>query len=187
VPDLWWALPATNRCMVSLQVVLLSAPTSLASIMAIGPHAQHAAVTHAGGSSEVGQREHMVRLGIHRKCWSEFLCLGDYLPRPAVPSGGGCPVGCARRPTPLRRPPPLAPRRRARGRSPIGYRAARCQTVWHHARRLLAGISRSWACQCQAICSLACVRGEVGATDHNLRSAWSRTTRMAVGSSNGRS
>jgi hypothetical protein len=31
----------------------------LAGIMVIGPH--HAAVTHVGGSSEVGQREHMVR------------------------------------------------------------------------------------------------------------------------------
>jgi hypothetical protein len=30
--------------------------------MVIGPH--HAAVTHAGGSSEVGQRERMVRLGM---------------------------------------------------------------------------------------------------------------------------
>jgi hypothetical protein len=49
------------------QVVLLgAAPASLASIMVIGPH--HAAVTYVGGSSEVGQREHMVRLGIHRKC-----------------------------------------------------------------------------------------------------------------------
>jgi hypothetical protein len=35
--------------MVSLQVVMLSAPASLASIMVVGPH--HAAVTHAGGSS----------------------------------------------------------------------------------------------------------------------------------------
>jgi hypothetical protein len=48
--------------MVNLQVVLLSAPTSLASLMMIGPH--HAAVTHVGDSSEaskwqVGQREHM--------------------------------------------------------------------------------------------------------------------------------
>jgi hypothetical protein len=59
--------------MVGLQVVLLSAPTSLASIMVVGPH--QAAVTHVGDSSEVGQREHMVRLGIHRKCWSEFLYL----------------------------------------------------------------------------------------------------------------
>jgi hypothetical protein len=59
--------------MVDLQVVLLSAPTSLASIMVIGPH--HAAVTHVGDSSEVGQREHIVWLGIHRKCWSEFLGL----------------------------------------------------------------------------------------------------------------
>jgi hypothetical protein len=61
--------------MVSFQIMLLGAPTSLASIMVIGPH--HAAVTHVGCSSEVGQREHMVRLGIHRKCWSEFLCLGE--------------------------------------------------------------------------------------------------------------
>jgi hypothetical protein len=60
--------------------VLLGAPTSLASTVVIGPH--HAAVTHAGDSSEVGQREHVVRLGIHRKCWSEFLCLGGYLTPP---------------------------------------------------------------------------------------------------------
>jgi hypothetical protein len=46
--------------MVSLQNAMLGAPTSLASIMVIGPH--HAAVTHVGNSSEVlGQREHMVR------------------------------------------------------------------------------------------------------------------------------
>lgn len=66
--------------MVNLQIVMLSAPTSLASIMVIGPH--HAAVTHVGDSSEVGQREHMVRQGFTRKCWSEFLCLGDYLAPP---------------------------------------------------------------------------------------------------------
>jgi hypothetical protein len=78
--------------MVGLQVVLLGAPTSLASIMVIGPH--HAAVTHVGGaSSEVGQREHMVRLGIHRKCWSEFLCLGGYLPCRAKQVGGDVPRG----------------------------------------------------------------------------------------------
>jgi hypothetical protein len=52
-------VPATNRCMGSLQIVMLSAPTSLASIMVVGPH--HTAVTHVGDSSEVGQREHMVR------------------------------------------------------------------------------------------------------------------------------
>jgi hypothetical protein len=40
-------IPATNRCMVGLQVVLLSAPTSIASIIVVGPH--HAAVTHVGG------------------------------------------------------------------------------------------------------------------------------------------
>jgi hypothetical protein len=67
--------------MVSLQIALLGAPTSLASTVVVaGPH--HAAVTHVGDSPEVGQREHMVRLGIHRKCWSEFLCLGDYLAPP---------------------------------------------------------------------------------------------------------
>jgi hypothetical protein len=54
--------------------------------MVIGPH--HAAVTHAGDSSEVGQREHMlVRLGIHRKCWSKFLCLGGYLAPPRQVGG----------------------------------------------------------------------------------------------------
>jgi hypothetical protein len=31
-------VPATNRCMVSLQIVMLSAPTSLASNVVIGPH-----------------------------------------------------------------------------------------------------------------------------------------------------
>jgi hypothetical protein len=41
--------------------------------MVIGPH--HAAVTHVGDSSEVGQREHMVRQGFTGKCWSEFLCV----------------------------------------------------------------------------------------------------------------
>ena len=46
--------------MVNLQIVMLSAPTSLASIMVIG-RPYHAAVTHVGDSSEVGQREHMVR------------------------------------------------------------------------------------------------------------------------------
>jgi hypothetical protein len=60
-----------------------SAPTSLASIMVIGPH--HAAVIHVGGSSEVGQREHMVRQ-LH-KCWSEFLCLGSYLAPPRQVGG----------------------------------------------------------------------------------------------------
>jgi hypothetical protein len=40
--------------MVSLQVVLLGAPASLASIMVVVPH--NAAVTHVGDSSEVGQR-----------------------------------------------------------------------------------------------------------------------------------
>jgi hypothetical protein len=84
-----------------------AAPTySLASTMVIGPH--HAAVTHVGdSSSEVGQREHMVRLGIHRKCWSEFLCLGDYLARPAAPSQV---AGCAPRGA-LGRHPSADPRR----------------------------------------------------------------------------
>ena len=71
---------------VSLQVVMLSAPTSLASIMAVlGPH--HAAVTHVGDSSEVGQREHMARQGFTRKCWAEFLSLGGYLAPPRQVGG----------------------------------------------------------------------------------------------------
>jgi hypothetical protein len=101
--------------MVGLQVVLLSAPASLASIMAIGPH--HAAVTRAGGSTEVGHREHMVRLGIHRKCWSEFLCLGDYLAPPRQ-VGGFAPRDALGR-HPSAGPCRPAGGRRARGRSPI--------------------------------------------------------------------
>jgi hypothetical protein len=104
-PDLWWALPATNRCMMGLQVVMLSAPTSLASIMVIGPH--HAAVTYAGGSSEVGQREHMVRQGFTRKCWSEFLCLGGYLAPPR--QVGGLPRGMRSADTPPPTPAAGAP------------------------------------------------------------------------------
>jgi hypothetical protein len=73
--------------MVGLQVVMLSAPASLASIMVISPHAPRAAVTHVGGSPEVGQREHMVRQGFTRKCWSEFLCLGGYLAPPRQVGG----------------------------------------------------------------------------------------------------
>jgi hypothetical protein len=97
--------------MVNLQVVLLSSPTSLASIMVIGPQ-HHAAVTYVGDSSEVRQREHVLRLGIHRKCWSEFLCLGAYLAPPHQV------VGCAPRdalgrhrppPTPADGAPPVAP------------------------------------------------------------------------------
>ena len=71
--------------MVGLQIAVLGDPTSLASIMVIGPH--HAAVTHVGDSSEVGQREHMVRQGFTRKCWSEFLCLGGYLAPPRQVGG----------------------------------------------------------------------------------------------------
>jgi hypothetical protein len=69
----------------SHQIVFLGAPTSLASIMVIGPH--HAAVTHVGGSSEVGQREHMARQGFTEKCWSELLCLGGYLAPPRQVGG----------------------------------------------------------------------------------------------------
>ena len=69
-----------------LQVVLLSAPTSLSSIMAIGPH-QAAVTRHVGDSTEVGQREHLVRQGFTGKCWSEFLCLGGYLAPPRQARG----------------------------------------------------------------------------------------------------
>jgi hypothetical protein len=89
--------------MVSLQIAMLGATTSLASIMVIGAH--HAAVTHAGDSSEVGQREHMVRQGFTRRCWSEFLCLGGYL---APPRQVG---GFAPRDALGRHPPPADPRR----------------------------------------------------------------------------
>jgi hypothetical protein len=78
----------------------------------IGPH--HAAVMHVGGSSEVGQREHMVRLGIHRKCWSEFLCLGWWLAiSPRRAKLGGLPRGMRSvgtpPPTPAAGAPPAGP------------------------------------------------------------------------------
>jgi len=76
--------------MVNLQIVMLSAPTSLASIMVIGPH--HAAVTHVGGSSEVGQREHMVRQRVHKKVLVLSFCvLVTISPRRA--KSGGLPRG----------------------------------------------------------------------------------------------
>jgi hypothetical protein len=56
----------------------------------------------------------VVRLGIHRKCWSEFLCLGDYFAPPRQ-VWGGVPRGMRSDDT-----PPLAPRRRARGRNWFG-------------------------------------------------------------------
>ena len=59
--------------MANLRFVLLSATTFLASIMVIGPH--HAAVTHVVDSSEVGQREHMVRPGILAMCTTKFQLL----------------------------------------------------------------------------------------------------------------
>jgi hypothetical protein len=74
---------------VNLQVAMLSAPTSLASIMVVGPH--HAAVTHVGDSTKVGQREHMVRQGFTRKCWSEFLCIGGRYLAPPRQVGGFVP------------------------------------------------------------------------------------------------
>jgi hypothetical protein len=91
---------------------MLGAPTSLASIMVIAPH--HAAVTHAGDSSEVGQREHMVRQGFTGKCWSEFLCLGGYLAPPRQVGGGGVPRDA------LSRHPSADPRTPAAGAPPAG-------------------------------------------------------------------
>jgi hypothetical protein len=75
--------------MASLQIALLGAPTSLASIMVIGPH--HAAVKYVGGGSESGQREHMVRQDIHREVLVWVLCLGAISPRRA--KLGGVPRG----------------------------------------------------------------------------------------------
>jgi hypothetical protein len=64
---------------------MLSALTFLASIMVIGPH--HAAVTHAGDSSEVGQREHMARQGFTRKCCLSSCVLVAISPRRAKLGG----------------------------------------------------------------------------------------------------
>jgi hypothetical protein len=126
--------------MVGLQVVVLGAPTSLASIMMIGPH--HAAVMHVGDSSEVGQREqHMGgSQGLTRKCWSEFLCLGDYLAPPRHASPPPPPRGMRSVDAP---PPPPAP---AAGAPPAGGPVAGAQlgifTCWpaQGAFRFLMGL-----------------------------------------------
>jgi hypothetical protein len=183
--------------MVGLQVVMLSAPTSLASIMVIGPH--HASVIHVGDSSEVGQREHMVRQGFTRKCWSEFLCLGDgvwnqsgswhrkRLRRHAKP--GGSPLGMRSAgtppPTPAAGAPPAGPWQEPNWvYSYVNHVGSRPHLVSDNFGRLAAIY---WPEPYRPICSSACACGEVGATGHNLRSASSRITRMSVGSSNGRS
>jgi hypothetical protein len=64
---------------------MLGAPTSLASIMVIGPH--HAAVTHVGDSSEVGKREHMVRKKISEDAGLSFCVLVAISPRRAKLGG----------------------------------------------------------------------------------------------------
>jgi hypothetical protein len=110
-PDLRWALPATNRCMVNPQVVLLSAPTSsLASILVIGPH--HGAATHVG--AEVAPK-----WGVSRSTWSGWVftesgglsscVLVTISPRrPRQVGPGACPAGGARSTPP---PPPRDPHR----------------------------------------------------------------------------
>jgi hypothetical protein len=64
--------------MLNLRIALLGAPTSLASIMVVGPH--HAAAAHVGmapkrasGSTWFGK---VVTVGDSVGRWSEFLCLG---------------------------------------------------------------------------------------------------------------
>ena len=62
---------------------------SLASIMVISPH--HAAVTHVGDSSEVGQREHIHGSArVHKKVLVLSFCvLVAISPRRAKPGGLG--------------------------------------------------------------------------------------------------
>jgi hypothetical protein len=71
-----WALPATNRCMVDLQVVMLGAPTSLASIMVTGPH--HAAVT-ATSDGRMRQSYHFQYRWIYgMSLLKRYECIGVY-------------------------------------------------------------------------------------------------------------
>jgi hypothetical protein len=57
--------------------------------MVIGPHQPRARRHIRPRSPESGQREHMIRLGIHRESagLSEFLCLGGYLTLPRQVGG----------------------------------------------------------------------------------------------------
>jgi hypothetical protein len=82
----------------------------------------------------VGQREHMVRLGIHRKCWSEFLCLGDYLAPPRQ-------VGvCAPRDVRSVETPPADPRRwRPAGGSVAGAQSAK--VIVSHVESMIPHVS----------------------------------------------
>jgi hypothetical protein len=140
----------------------------------------HAAVTHAGDSSEVGQREHMVRQGLTGKCWSEFLCLGSYLAPPRqVGEWGGLPRGMRSADTPPPTPAAGAPPAAGPWQEPNLPKLS--LTMWDQRSHMChAFISRLaatyWPEQCRATCSSACVRGEVGATGHNVRSAPSRTS-----------
>jgi hypothetical protein len=97
--------------MVDLKVVvLLGAPTSLASNVVIGPH--YAAVTHVGDSSEVGQREHIHGSAGYSQKVMVWVSVSWWLVAPylAPPRqvGGGVPGGMRSvdTPPPLRRPPP---------------------------------------------------------------------------------
>jgi hypothetical protein len=103
--------------------------------------ARRGCVTHAGDSSEVGQREHMVRLGIHRKCWSKFLCLGGYLALLRQVGGGRSPRDA------LGRHPSADPCRwhlaggPVAGAQQLGIESLDAKRLWHHAgNRLVSEI-----------------------------------------------
>jgi hypothetical protein len=94
----------------------------------LGPH--HAAATHTRRrSSEAAQQEHVVWQGIAagNLGLSSYVLVAISLAPPRQVGGGASPAGCAR-PLPLRRSPPMAPRRRAHSRSWFGSLPSRL--VW---------------------------------------------------------
>jgi hypothetical protein len=95
--------------------VLLGAPTSLAIIMAIGPH--HAAVTRIGPAGAHGSAGYS-RGASAGLSFCVLVAILSCLPRPAAPSGGGgVPAPPARGVRPADTPPPTPP---AAGAPPAG-------------------------------------------------------------------
>jgi hypothetical protein len=105
----------------------------------------------------------------HKAPGLAFEALGSVC-RPAARAKWGCgvcPAGCAR-PTPLRRPAPLAPRRRARGPwQELVWQLLALQRLVGSRSHLVndkfgtcywLSTSRPWASECKVMCSSTCVQ-----------------------------
>ena len=117
----------------------------------------------------------MVRQGIAVGNWSEFLCLGGYLAPPRQ-VGGGCPAGTSPL-TPAAGAPPAGPCQELSWQFALPAASAcpiRTPVVFDNSQSFL--LKRTLADMLVGV-----LVWQSMAADHNLRSAWSRTTRMAGG------